>query len=84
MKKRTDESNVTKYHDDKYNINDKFDIINSHSSTELTGLVRPAPANEEEIDSLNDIFTFKTEDIFIDKDKNKKKDKDKTKQYKYK
>lgn len=83
MKKDNNNSKTNNNHDDKYNINDKYDSVNSYSSTELTGLVRPAPANEEELDNLNDIFTFKTEDIVVDIEGNNKEEKEKSNKYKY-
>lgn len=81
MRKGTDKSKIQNEHDKKYNINDKYDSINSYSSTELTGLARPAPVTEEELDNLNDIFTFRTEDIMVDRKENDNKENDK--KYKY-
>lgn len=84
MNQNTNKNNTHKDSDDKYNINDKYDAVNSLSSTELTGLVRPAPVNEEELESYNEVFTFKTEDIVVNKEAGEKKSKEKDKEYKYK
>lgn len=71
-------------HDDKYNIDDTYNLRSNYSSTELTGLVRPAPADEEELDSYNEIFTFKAEDIVVNREDTDKRKEDKSKKYKYK
>ncbi len=49
--------------DKKYRINDDFDVLNSCSTTDLTGLIPSAPASDEELESYNDIYTFRAKSM---------------------
>ena len=83
MKNRPDKAKPFTDHDDKYNINDKYDTLNTNATTELTGVVSHGPGTEEDLEVYNDVFTFNTKDIVIDKEDYNKKD-DKHKKYDYK
>ena len=87
MKKNIENSrghNSHNKYDDKYNINDKYDLAFNSGTTEQTGVVRPQPQNEDELESFNEIFTFKTEDVVVDGTREEKDKEDKHKNYKYK
>lgn len=49
--------------DEKYKINNDFDALNSCSTTDLTGLIPSAPESEEELESYNDVYTFRAKSI---------------------
>ena len=84
MEKKLNKSNVYTNHDDKYNIDDNYSPLNTNAATELTGVVSHGPGTEEDLDIYNDIFTFTSKDIVIDKEDEKKKKEDKSKKYNYK
>ncbi len=58
MKKESNNINKFTDHDDKYNINDKYDSLYTNAATELTGVVSHGPGTEEDLEVYNDIFTF--------------------------
>lgn len=49
--------------DKKYKINDDFDVLNSCSTTDLTGLIPSSPVDDDELESYNDIYTFKSDSM---------------------
>ncbi len=55
----SDKNNKSK---DKYNIQwDSINSLNASSSTELTGLIPSAPTSDDEIESYNEILTYRPE-----------------------
>lgn len=46
---------------DKYNIQWDINAINASSSTELTGLISKGPDSNEELESYNEILTYRPE-----------------------
>ena len=56
-------SNKSDDSDKKYRTNDDFDVLNSCSATDLTGLIPRAPASDEELESYNDIYTFRAKSM---------------------
>ena len=54
-------SDKSKNPKDKYNIQWEINAINASSSTELTGLIAKGPDSDEELESYNEILTYRPE-----------------------
>lgn len=57
----SDKSNKFNKSIDKYNIQLDKKSLNASSSTELTGLIPSAPTSDDEIESYNEILTYRPE-----------------------